>query len=98
MNDMQNIEALYSTYATNNSNNVAIDFEAKLSQYKDQFSITITDTEIIFGEGKESISCLLQRNVLAIVDEPEYVYIILHASMFILCKNTGEVKVNIRNL
>ena len=95
---MQNIEALYSTYATNNSNNVAIDFEAKLSQYKDQFSITITDTEIIFGEGKESISCLLQRNVLAIVDEPEYVYIILHASMFILCKNTGEVKVNIRNL
>jgi hypothetical protein len=98
MNDMQNIEALYSTYATNNSNNVAIDFEAKLSQYKDQFSITITDTEIIFGEGKESISSLLQRNVLAIVDEPEYVYIILHASMFILCKNTGEVKVNIRNL
>ena len=95
---MQNIEALYSTYATNSSNNVAIDFEAKLSQYKDQFSITITDTEIIFGEGKESISCLLQRNVLAIVDEPEYVYIILHASMFILCKNTGEVKVNIRNL
>ncbi len=95
---MQNIEALYSTYATNNSNNVAIDFEAKLSQYKDQFSITITDTEIIFGEGKESISSLLQRNVLAIVDEPEYVYIILHASMFILCKNTGEVKVNIRNL
>ena len=98
MNDMQNIEALYSTYATNNSNNVAIDFEAKLSQYKDQFSITITDTEIIFGEWKESISSLLQRNVLAIVDEPEYVYIILHASMFILCKNTGEVKVNIRNL
>ena len=98
MNDMQNIEALYSTYATNNSNNVAIDFEAKLSQYKDQFSITITDTEIIFGEGKEAISSLLQRNVLAIVDEPEYVYIILHASMFILCKNTGEVKVNIRNL
>lgn len=95
---MQNIEALYSTYATNNSNNVAIDFEAKLSQYKDQFSITITDTEIIFGEGKEAISSLLQRNVLAIVDEPEYVYIILHASMFILCKNTGEVKVNIRNL
>ena len=95
---MQNIEALYSTYATNNSNNVAIDFEAKLSQYKDQFSITITDTEIIFGEGKESISSLLQRNVLAIVDQPEYVYIILHASMFILCKNTGEVKVNIRNL
>ena len=95
---MQNIEALYSTYATNNSNNAAIDFEAKLSQYKDQFSITITDTEIIFGEGKESISSLLQRNVLAIVDEPEYVYIILHASMFILCKNTGEVKVNIRNL
>lgn len=95
---MQNIEALYSTYATNSSNNVAIDFEAKLSQYKDQFSITITDTEIIFGEGKESISSLLQRNVLAIVDEPEYVYIILHASMFILCKNTGEVKVNIRNL
>ena len=95
---MQNIEALYSTYATNNSNNVAIDFEPKLSQYKDQFSITITDTEIIFGEGKESISSLLQRNVLAIVDEPEYVYIILHASMFILCKNTGEVKVNIRNL
>jgi hypothetical protein len=98
MNDMQNIEALYSTYATNSSNNVAIDFEAKLSQYKDQFSITITDTEIIFGEGKESISSLLQRNVLAIVDEPEYVYIILHASMFILCKNTGEVKENIRNL
>ena len=95
---MQNIEALYSTYATNSSNNVAIDFEAKLSQYKDQFSITITDTEIIFGEGKEAISSLLQRNVLAIVDEPEYVYIILHASMFILCKNTGEVKVNIRNL
>lgn len=95
---MQNIEALYSTYATNSSNNAAIDFEAKLSQYKDQFSITITDTEIIFGEGKESISSLLQRNVLAIVDQPEYVYIILHASMFILCKNTGEVKVNIRNL
>lgn len=95
---MQNIEALYSTYANNSSNNAAIDFEAKLSQYKDQFSITITDTEIIFGEGKESISSLLQRNVLAIVDEPEYVYIILHASMFILCKNTGEVKVNIRNL
>lgn len=95
---MQNIEALYSTYATSSSNNAAIDFEAKLSQYKDQFSITITDTEIIFGEGKESISSLLQRNVLAIVDEPEYVYIILHASMFILCKNTGEVKVNIRNL
>ena len=60
---MQNIEALYSTYATNSSNNAAIDFEAKLSQYKDQFSITITDTEIIFGEGKESISSLLQRKI-----------------------------------
>ncbi len=95
---MTNIDKLYDIYVTSQPRRKAIDFMTILSPYAQQLSIIITEDEIVLEKNKTPLNTIPQRNIFAIVDEEKEIYIILRASIYIINKDTGEIKINIRKL
>ena len=95
---MANFNKLYETYASPQPAGKKIDFNAILMPYAQQCAITITEEEIILGRGSAPLNSIPQKNICAIVDEQEQIYIILRTSIYVIDKNTGAVNMHIRNL
>lgn len=94
---MVDINKLYNTYVTSQPRE-NIDFMAILSPYAQQLSITITEDEIVLGKNQTPLNRIPKKNIFAVIDEENDIYIVLRASIYIINKTTGEAKMDIRNL
>lgn len=88
---------LYDTYAKHPAYLDLNEIEEKLAPYIDQFGIKIEDGMIVIGEKYQPLNSVLANRICAIIDEPLSVYIVLPGSIYILEKESGEVKINIKD-
>ncbi len=94
---MVDIKKLYDTYVTSQPCGKDIDFTTILSPYTQQLAITITEEEIVLEKNQTPLNRIPKKNIFAVVDEENYIYIILRASIYIVNKTTGEARIDIRN-
>ena len=95
---MVDYNKLYDTYVNNEHTSKDIDLDAMLLPYAQQCSIVITENEIILGSENNPLNRIPKRNICTVVDEENEIHIVLRSSIYTINKNTGETKIDIRNL
>ena len=95
---MADFNKLYETYTTTQASSVQTDVPSILSPYQQLFDINISEEAITLGKETTLLNTIPRKNICAIIDGSDEIYIILHASIYVLNKTTGKVNINIRNL
>ena len=95
---MVDYNQLYDTYVNDKQTSKNIDLNAILLPYVEQYSIVITENEIILGSEKNPLNKIPKRNIYAVVDEETDIHIVLRSSIYTINKNSGEIKIDIRKL
>lgn len=93
---MRSFLQLFSLYPSKPENFEDLHARERLAPYLEQFNIAFTDRYIKIGNGNDQLNTLLLDHIHAIVDDSDYIYIVLHSSIYLLCKENGEVKIHIR--
>ena len=95
---MADFNKLYETYSTTQASSVQTDITTILSPYQQLFDISIGEEAITLGKEKTPLNSIPRKNICAIIDDSDEIFIILCASIYVLNKTSGQVKINIRNL
>ncbi len=93
---MHPFQQLFSLYPTKPENPQDLHAQEILAPYAELFGITFQNGKIKIGNGDELLNTLSLGHIHAIVDEPDFIYIVLHSSIYVLCKETGEVKIHLK--
>lgn len=93
---MFSLSKLYELYPERPQNPDMLNAREVLAPYADQFKLSITDGILKIGTVDSVFNTLSLSRIHAILDEPDYIYIVLHASIYVLCKKDGEVKVHLK--
>lgn len=88
---------LYDTYAKNPAYLTLDEVKEKLSPYTDQFGIKVEDNKIVINQVLQPLNTILANRICAIVDEPDKVYIVLTGSIYVLEKESCEVRINLKD-
>ncbi len=94
---MATCAALYDKYADRKGGITAEEARQSLAPYLDSFKLSINENGIILGPGKGPLNVIEHKRICAIVDEPEQVYIITAGCIYIMCKTTSQININIRS-
>ena len=93
---MLSFQQLFLLYPTKPQNPEDLHAQEILAPYIEQFHITITNGHIKIGDNDNLLNTLPIHHIHAIIDDPDYIYIILHSSIYLLCKATGEIKIHLK--
>lgn len=93
---MLSFQQLFLLYPTKPQNPEDLHAREILAPYIEQFHITFTDRYIKIGNENNQLNTLLLDHIHAIIDDPDYIYIVLHSSIYLLCKENGEVKIHLK--
>lgn len=93
---MFSLSDLYQLYPNRPEKSEMLKAQEVLAPYADQFKLTLTNGNLKIGTIEGMLNTLSLSRIHAIIDEPDYVYIVLHASIYILCKKDNEVKIHIK--
>lgn len=93
---MHSFLQLFSLYPSKPENIEDLHAQEILAPYIGQFHITFTNGSIKIGNENNQLNTLLLDHIHAIVDDPDYIYIVLHSSIYLLCKANGEVKIHLK--
>lgn len=93
---MFSLSELYKLYPERPENPEMLKAQEVLAPYADQFKLTLANGNLKIGTIGGLLNTLSLSRIHAIIDEPDYIYIVLHASIYVLCKEDNEVKIHIK--
>ena len=95
---MTHFEELYKKYASGKQAIDAPTVDNIVAQYGSLLNLSLTTECLVLNNYEAPLNCIPLKNIIDIIDEPQHIYIILRASIYILCKESGETRIHIRNL
>lgn len=93
---MFSLSDLYKLYPERPEKPELLKAQEVLAPYIDQFKLSFNNGNLKIGTEDGLLNTLSLSRIHAIIDKTDYIYIVLHASIYILCKKNNEVKIHIK--
>ena len=93
---MFSLSELYNLYPERPEKPETLRAQEVLAPYIDQFKLSFANGNLKIGTEDGLLNTLSLSRIHAIIDKSDYVYIVLRASIYVLCKKNNEVKIHLK--